>query len=183
MRRRRPPRDLADLLDGTPSPMLCHVPSIAAVSVERSSSGRRGWARLGSNQRPLACEARRPRCVLPRRFRSRSDSQRKGLIGPPPGDACGLPRISSVIGHQCPLAERPTGRPSPVALPARAWSAQLRRFCCQAAATVRGRRARRPCGATPLPGRGTRSAPCGAHDGSLRRRTRTSPSSHPWPRP
>ena len=38
-----------------------------------------GWARLGSNQRPLACEARRASRALRRGFRSRSDSPRIGL--------------------------------------------------------------------------------------------------------
>jgi hypothetical protein len=109
------------------------------------------WARLGSNQRPLACEAGSPRRMLRRGFRSRSDSQRVGLVGPPPGDACG-PTITSVIGHRCPLAERPTARASPVysrpRLECLAQALVLSSSCNSSWAA-----SSMSCDATPLPGR------------------------------
>lgn len=52
----------------------------------------------------------------------------------------------------------------------------------RAAATGHGQRSRSLCAATPPPGIRTQSTLNGASAASRRTRTRTSPSSHPWPR-
>ena len=53
---------------------------------------------------------------------------------------------------------------------------------CRGAGGGRGRRARRPCGATRRPGRRRRSGRCGARGGGRRRRTRSGPWSRRWRR-
>jgi hypothetical protein len=85
----------------------------AAAALRRAEPAQRGTSWPSRAGEALLRQVTKPAAQgHPRGSRSRPRLPTHGTVEPSPGDACGLPTITSVTGHRCPLAERPTARAS-----------------------------------------------------------------------